>query len=456
MDDPEPTRRSARGRIPNKKYFVDTIEVLDSYRSDLEAASPTIVPLDSPSEDEEFRTDPAAEEIDAEDDESVISADEVSDRSGTATPIEDFEEVEPYTDEVNISTSAEGSKPSILFFSPISSLSSRAKKRLNRNIHSRGVVDPNSIYFSYSKESHIKFYIGLDDKDVTHLVLSRDKWIMDPTLPSRNADSSGCGGMAYHFSHTPEKFKSEATLAWNWYYDRGGRSWMSEKQITKSLSTLEVSVYLPKYCNAVRSFLMGPYESQKIYKLSTGEHMKLSEAWQDFSAKNQACNEEDRSSSRKPGWILNLGTPIRCLAWAPNQNGDTQYLAVASPIIPEVENLKSSAFAPSKVSSACIQIWAFTASGLIGRESFMDANRPPKLVHAICTDWGYVKALSWCPYLRHLRDEQARGKVSLGLLAGIWGDGYIRVLDIQLENSLATISPYSKPTYPPFSAHAVC
>ena len=444
MESPEPLRKSARGRIPNKRYTENTFEILDPFGSDPEAPPPTTFPLQDFSEDEEFLANPVIGEPDTEED-TFLSGDERSEKSGRATPVESNEDSESYINEVNISAYGEGSTPSGLSFNRTSVSNSTARRReKDRNLHSRGVVDPHSIYFSYSKESHIKFYIGLDDKDITHLVLSRDKWVKDPTLPSRKADSSGFGGMAHHFTYTPERMKSEAVLAWNWYYERGGRSWMAKRQIMRTLSKLESSKYFPTYCNSFHSFLMGPYGLQKVYRLSVGKYMKLNEAWQNSPVENQAGEEEDTSNPRKLGWILNLGTPIRCLAWAPNQSGDTQYLAIATPVTPEAENMKNSAFAPSESSPASIQIWAFAASRHIGKENLMEADRPPKLVHAICTDWGYVKALSWCPMLRDSRDESARDKISLGLLAGIWGDGYIRVLDVQLHKTSCISSPYGR------------
>ena len=446
MEDLEPRRRSARGRIPNKKYSVVAFEFPDLSNSDSESPSPIMAPLDDPSEDEEFHVNPGADEPDAEE-ESSSSTDEVSDKSGTTTLGEDLEDAESDSNEVNVSNHAESSAPSNLSFPHITALASKTKNRPDRNLHSRGVVDPNSFYFSYSKESHIKFYIGLDDEDVTHLVLSRDQWVWDPTLPSRKADTFGQGGMAYHITLTAEKRKLEATVAWDWFYNRGGKRWMAERQVTKSLSTAEASAYFPTYCNPFHTFVMGPQGSQKAYKLSTSEYMKLNEAWQNSHVEDEVGNEDEYSHYRNFGWILNLGTPIRCLAWAPNQSGDIQYLAIASPVTPEDENVELSAFAPSKLSSASIQIWAFAASGLTGKESFMETDRAPQLVHAICTDWGYVKALSWCPYLRDLQDEDVQGKFSLGLLAVIWGDGYVRVLEVHLERDPDASGPYGKSTH---------
>lgn len=57
----------------------------------------------------------------------------------------------------------------------------------------------------------------------------------------------------------------------------------------------------------------------------------------------------------------------------------------------------------------------------------------PELRLVICTEWGDVKQLKWCPMPRIFRDEDSRGKVSLGLLAGIWTDGHVRILDVQFD-----------------------
>jgi transcription factor C subunit 6 len=92
----------------------------------------------------------------------------------------------------------------------------------------------------------------------------------------------------------------------------------------------------------------------------------------------------------------------------------------------------SPVFIPAPPKPACIQIWSFPVSTESNKQ-VLDSSTPPKLHLGICTDWGDIKQFKWCPTQRSKAAEITDGMVSFGLLAGVWGDGKLRVLDVRYK-----------------------
>lgn len=85
------------------------------------------------------------------------------------------------------------------------------------------------------------------------------------------------------------------------------------------------------------------------------------------------------------------------------------------------ESHKSSpAFGPTP-SRAAIQIWRFPAD----KEG--SPSTKPSFCLLLCHDWGSAQEVKWCPIPQKLQDDR-----ELGYLAGIYGDGKLRVLKIKL------------------------
>jgi transcription factor C subunit 6 len=106
------------------------------------------------------------------------------------------------------------------------------------------------------------------------------------------------------------------------------------------------------------------------------------------------------------------------------------------------EAAPSPAFAPTPPKPNCIQIWSFAVSGESGGQ-VLDTNTPPRLHLGICTDWGDIKYFKWCPTQGPNAVVIADSIASFGLLAGIWGDGKLRVLDVE-DREGQDIPIYSK------------
>ena len=429
-----PARKSARGRVPNKKYSNEAIDILNNIlNSDSDAAAEPPPNLDT-SEDEDFQSDSIAEESEVEED-IATELDAGSDGSGIATPEEDFEDALSYADPHDLLDV--GRDPDSLQ-GVFEHTGLAGSKRINRrrnpdsHLHSRGI--PGSDKDS-SKASHIRSLIGTDPRALQVFSLAREKWTQDATLPTRNPDRHNNGGMGYLFGN--EIQIAEVTAKWRWYYQHGGKDAMSQIQRTRTLDTLNCLDYLPR-SHSDHRFLMGPYGNQKICSLNVGEAALLEELWRPTALQTEADTVSGNQSVRKQGWMLNMGSKIRCLDWAPGHAGKTQYLAIAPTYRPPAKLRAPTAFDPSEKYPAAIQLWAFSSHGEPYPAESMNMDEPPQLVQVICSSWGSPRQFQWCPQPQELPNDETENNLCVGLLAGVWSDGYVRVLDIQLDRNTAS------------------
>ncbi len=419
-----PVRKSGRQRVPNKKYTIDAFEGLDIFNSDSERDFEVLQQLQDSKYDDDFPED----HLDGNEDEESL-ADGVSDGSAILTPEEEYEDAHSYAssdpEERDLRDSFKGHKRK-----PVDYAFGQ-----DANVHSRGM--PENLMRADHERSRVRLFSGPGIEDMIHIIKSRDQWAADPTLPCRNS-------MCYQVSHTDEKRQMEATVGWDWYYNKGGRTFFAEKQKLRTLSLEEGVIYLHGPTHSSLSFLMGPYGKQKVFTLDSSQSLGLEEAWHTRSESSKENPERLRDrQQRRLGWMLNVGTRVRCLDWAPNHHGTTQYLALAvakaSSSTPAATPIEAPAFTLSCPTPSSIQIWALDTS-----DNSMHCPRSPELQQVLCTEWGEVNQLKWCPVPRAKRNEDALGKIPIGLLAGIWGDGCARVLDIQFEKGQGANTSYCK------------
>lgn len=416
-----PVRKSGRQRVPNKKYTVDAFEGLDILGSESEVDLEVLQQLQDSKNDGDFPEDHLDEN---EDEESL--ANDVSDGSAILTPEEEYEDAHSYASSVpeerDLRGISKGYKRKPRDYTSIQ----------NADVHSRGMLE-NPMRADHER-SRFKLFSGSGAEDVLHIVRSRDQWAADPILPCRE-------NMYHQVSHTDEQRQMEATVGWDWYYDEGGRESFAEKQNVQTISLEEGITYMPENTPSNHSFLMGPYGRQKIFTLALSKTLDLEEAWNVASGSSEQNSKS--SKRRRLGWMLNVGTRVRCLDWAPNHCGGTQYLALAaakaSNSTRAATSFEAPAFTPSCPAPSSIQIWAFDSS-----KNSIGPIQPPELRQVLCTNWGEITQLKWCPVPRTNRIEDALGKISIGLLAGIWGDGCARVLDVQLEKGQGADTRYCK------------
>lgn len=434
MADATPARKSTRGRVPNKKYSNDALEILNDILnsgSDVEVDHP---PKLDTSDDEDFRSDAIAEESEAEED-TATESEAGSDGSGIATPEEEFEDALSYADPDDVLDVSRDLKSLEGLFRYTGLAGS---KRINRrrnpdsHLHSRGIPSSDK---DGSKASHIRSLIGTEPKDLQNFSLAREKWTQDATLPTRKPDKHDRGGMGLPFGH--EKQSEEFMARWDWYHQNNGKEAMSRLQRTRALDGLQAPDYLPG-SRPNHSFLMGPYGNQTVRSLKVEEVASLEELWCPSAPETEEGSVPRNRMVKKKGWMLNVGSKIRCLGWALGHAGKAQYLAIAPTYNPPAKFRAPTAFDPSEPYPASIQLWAFSSFGEPYPAESMNLEEYPQLVQLVCTGWGAPRQFRWCPVSQAFPDQGVEGRVFVGLLAGVWSDGYVRVLDIQLDTKTSS------------------
>lgn len=343
------------------------------------------------------------------------------------------------------------------------------KKRLGNDLamlskdemHSRGT---HSSMEHMGKMLHMTITFGTDEKDLLSIVYARERWYrgVDSGFPSRASlneapDVPDCG-FGPTFGVEPEDMKRERTRGWDWYYDGDVGERFRKRQRLEAITEKEVyQKFIPQAKEKKHTVLIGPVDDQKVFTLGHHESFNFGEAFGETKAKakakpgtggkskGKAFAQEDstgRTRKTREGWIINLGQKVQCMAWAPNQPGLTQYLAVSTPIskgekekYPDpFKDRGARAFRPSPPYPCALQLWMFKAEREESLTKHIDMNFKPKLRLALCTNWGDLRRMAWCPVRRDPREEDDDDVLkSVGLLAGIWGDGYVRVLDVKLS-----------------------
>jgi len=407
MSDPTLARKSGRKRIPNKKYSNDGFEVLNAVLSsdseDEEILQRQLLQDDS----DDFPVDQLAEEH--EDDDEDSPAGDVSEGSEIKTPVEEYQDAHSYA-------SSDCGSQSVLRIGR-----RKAKNPVPRDTNSRSRGMPDNPWRKDLARNLVSLFTGEGVEDISHFVKSRDQWAADPILPRR---SQLCHG----FSHTAEKRQMEATIGWEWYYDQGGCELFAKRQSVQYL-TPDEAVNYTKSTAGDRELVMGPYQRQTKFNLPLSQALELDQAWK------ATDNLELEPKRRRHGWMLNIGTRVKCLDWAPNHDRSMQYLALATArLVVSKHPLKEPpAFTPSAGPSV-IQIWAVPTStdGVSVEKPFVRV--------ILCTDWGEIKQMKWCPVPRTVRDPATSegsvlSRTLVGLLAAVFSDGFVRVLEVQLEHN---------------------
>ncbi|KAF2235417.1 hypothetical protein EV356DRAFT_500282 [Viridothelium virens] len=431
-DSDTPIRRSHRARQPNKKYSIDAFEGIEGLAG---SESEDEVLEDAPSDDDaEFNIDHDSElpgEAEAEDSNSVDE--------GSAGSISEKSKEEGGDDDESVIGSeievAQGIGDQALKKKKPQKL--RAHVRENKDgitLYTRGTDD---FQKSIAKGARLQHSLGQDPDDIIPYVLSRDKWNNDTTLPSRYASETGNGGMRRSFFHTEEMQNQEMDEGWQWYYDQQGEDTIREKQSLSSLDQEEAKRYMT-FESPAQTLFIGP-KNQIMQILQLGDYLDISKPWQ--SEATSAVDSETASPkvSERRGWVMNLGSKkVQCLDWVSNRQGHTQYLAVAvekggryadnKPF----EAANAPAFAPQPPTPASLHIWSFEATSISENGSWtMNSTFTPRMRLVLCTDWGDIRTFKWCPMPDRDRSESAQQSATrLGLMAGIWADGFLRVIDV--------------------------
>jgi len=452
-------RTSGRQRELSKNYSVDAFDGLDldDETADDNVPSSSLPLEDDSAEDADFQSDVNASPEPLDDDLSNLGDfDEFDDDEdgddGDA-------EREYYDDDESVADFSDAGTATFRTGRASKTEWSRAKKA------SRVAVDPRfqprgllEVSTRGSKRSQRLYMFGPTPEDQAPPMKGHYKWRNEPTIPSRKPNNGGFGGMKTTFSLTDQQLKQEADEGWDWYEVEGGKEAFQAGQTSSRLSVAEGQTYMPSFETPPFSFVMGPYQEQRLFTLPVGSFMNLNEAWFPTPPASGERPLRQDPRSRRDGWVINLGQKVQCLDWAPNIEGARQFVAVSTvPVVDtrtgESPSQTSSApaFTPQRPYKSSIQIWEVTANAK-GR---VDINSPPILAKVICTAWGDITSLKWCPAPR--KHAQPSDPATLGLLAGLWGDGAVRILDVSVppsgECEYIVVDSAAFTTRPP---HAVC
>ncbi|GAM88081.1 hypothetical protein ANO11243_061120 [Dothideomycetidae sp. 11243] len=296
----------------------------------------------------------------------------------------------------------------------------------------RGLLDPRT---RASKESNRHSLFGPDPKDQTPALQGFYRWRSEMVLPSRKPDRSGAGGYHRTFYVSDAQRNKEMVQDWAWYDEGKGHEAFRRLQLTEEIDADTASMYL---CSdkTDQQVIMGPLSNQRSIELPYACALDLTEP---FIPEGQDPETPLKPSMRRNGWLLNLGERIQAVAWAPNNDSTTQYLAVSTMPFQHIAEAGSdmkrqnqSFFHPQRPAKSAIQVWQIGVDDSAG----INLDQPPRLRQVICTEGGDIRSLKWCIVPRMDSEEGLSGK-HLGLLAGVWTDGAIRILDITVPSSTA-------------------
>ncbi|KAF2133508.1 hypothetical protein P153DRAFT_308429 [Dothidotthia symphoricarpi CBS 119687] len=414
-------------QTPSAREQLDDDEDSDDFMPDVEEPEP----------DDDFDEDVVEDE---DEDEDADDADGVSERDGShrrASSIIDVDDLVPTTP--NGKRTKKGAKselprvqriaPQDQVKTPVSVVKGngvlpRPMGTDRASLHARGVAEFSKIG---GQELRLKDLFGPTDKDLRPILMTRDHWDVQETLPYR--DKGGLkGGLRRSFFESEEAREKDVLTLRKWYASNG-RDAFARGQKSRTLNAQEAKSYTMNDGPASLNVLMGTINAPQLHAMKKGTYISTAQPYMD-------------QKSRR-GWVLNLGSRVQEAQWASSEEGRTQYLAVAveqkqtegrQP--KPYENLKAPAFSATPAFPASIQIWSFGAN----RIGELDPSEQPQLELVICTDWGAPKQFRWSPTSTVEKPgySEDSDEVHLGLLAGIWSDGRVRILDVSYSKLDAT------------------
>ncbi|KAF1841978.1 uncharacterized protein K460DRAFT_319597 [Cucurbitaria berberidis CBS 394.84] len=286
----------------------------------------------------------------------------------------------------------------------------------NDRLRTRGIADFSKIG---GQEIRLKHLFGPGSEALKPVLATRDYWYKQETLPLRQS-----GGLKRSFFESQDARERENRVTRKWFADTG-KAAFAIGQKSRKLNAEEGQSYLASARPNSLNILSGIVDEPHLTSLKKGSFVSVAEPF--------------KESKDRPGWLFNLGARIQEAQWAANEESSTQYLAVAVEQEPTgrqskpMENPKAPAFTATHSYPASIQIWSFEAT----KDGELDIAKEPRLESVICTDWGAPKHFRWCP----IQATDGSGlsfndtTVHVGLLAAIWSDARVRILNVCIPKS---------------------
>ena len=475
-------RRSGRTRKANPKYTNDLLDeeakrILAPASGSSSASEQGGAAVEDESTGSEFdaEKDVGVEAQSDEDELSVVSggAGGLSEGSGIETPAESDEEIISIASDYDSDGQPVKTRRISVF-----------KQGGGKETHSRGLGARHS---HGAKEVGWGILYGPSQEDLLPAIYVRDVWLKpdDITLPSRRTltkvISDGEYGKTNRYGINEERLRLEATKGWDWYYSDKGRRFRSSQQISYIEDEAIRQQYYRRGRQPQHSVVLGPSQRQIKFTIAEGDCIDIGSAWQSKSPQRSVdAMDVDQPANASPdqtavegrtapatsdpkrirdGWLFNTGHKVQTVAWAPNRRGSTQYLAISCATTSSQRKdfpPHASAMTTAPPYPANIQIWSVEACLEPEHPSKLDMKAEPRLRQVICTDWGDIRRLTWCPVLRQERVSNSEDipEGYIGILAVVSSDGSVRVLDVSakaesieyvhLDSAAFTASPSSQ------------
>lgn len=425
MSEEPPARRQSRATKP-QSYRLDDYSILDEDDLAL-SGSQTPVGHEDESDEDSFMPDAAGEE--PEDDDFNEDDGEDEDDVGEAEEDEDSdEEYSSSSQSLSAQTiqfdrnpklhpvmSKHLKMPAADVRSPIAFEKGSGVKVPNADykLRTRGVAEFSKIG---GQEIRLRDLFGPENEALKPILETRDHWYEQETLPLRTPD-----GCRRSFFESPEGRAKEESAIRAWYAEVGWNTFI-QNQKTEILTADLGRKYMVTDGPQALNVLWGSVKSPRVRAFKKGAYVNLNEAFPD-------------STSRR-GWMFYMDARIQDAQWALNEDSTIQYLAVTveqkpmdTPQPKPLEQPRAPAFSASAPYRASIQIWAFDMSSNDENKTLKE----PRLEQVICTNWGSPRQIRWSPIKATgpSEDPSEDDNEHIGLLAGIWSDGRVRILDVK-------------------------
>lgn len=437
MAAPDPVRKSGRARVLSRKAAEDVVSTLNQVLDQSEAEeipgrSSLTDQIGDDSDDDDFVQDDAVaiqESADSDSNAGPFSAQS----SQVNTPEGEPDEFEPQITPGKV-LSRRKAPTAVKVAGP--QRPTRATKSSTEGLHLKGFHEGNKK--PTTSQGRLLLFSGPGEQEIDQLVQVRDCLTQVPTLPKRSQ-------FFLPLNPSEERRKRDATVGWDWYYEAERHARLSSRQVWRPLNGKEQHHLMSDLRDELRS-LIGPYGRQKMITLPPFQSIQVCRAWPQIQTNTEEATGKDAPEAHRRirhDWMINPGGRVRCLDWAPNQSGEKQYLALGTghDIDGRSQDLAASTpgITPRPHSRSRIHIWSFRSTHgdpIQDQASEMDPRHgQPRLERVLCADWGNPRQIKWCPVPREARDEGSRDTVYLGLLASVWGDGYMRVVDMRLDKT---------------------
>lgn len=213
----------------------------------------------------------------------------------------------------------------------------------------------------------------------------------------------------------PEGFYENQEVRLNEWYEKYISKSERHQRSTAIPKTTALRWYLPLAERGLVA-LLGPHDRQREHNFSPGDSVVLSRLGDPI--------QDDTNTESCGGSLFDVGGMVLSMAWAPRKGDGDQLLAMT--VIPFADqayyDAPDKAPRESTLKQGNIQIWNIGASRS-SRGDMCITSSAPKLVSALCFEWGRALRLQWCPVALTVA-----GKT--GLLAVLCGDGEVRVLEV--------------------------